>query len=109
MLQHYFHCSPFLVFLFLPTSNFSSQILSCPVHHHTLIFWNAMNFPLCVTLALFLRYRYSAFTVSILNNGAVWALVGYFFFLIQSLFRRVLRCPELLFYFCDLFIEFTEM
>lgn len=68
-----------------------------------------MNFPLCVTLALFLRYRYSAFTVSILNNGAVWALVGHFFFLIQSFFRRVLRCPELLFDFCDLFIEFTEM
>lgn len=110
LLQHYFHCSPFLVILFLPTVNFSSQILSCPVHHHTFIFRNAMNFPLCVALALFLRYWYSAFTVSILNNGAVWALVGYFFFfLIQSLFRRVLRFPELTFDFCDLFIKFTEM
>lgn len=38
--------------------------------------------------------------------GLLWVI---FFFLIQSLFRRVLRFPKLPFDFCDLFVKFTEM
>ena len=57
LFQYYFHCSAFLVFLF-SISNFFSQMLKCPIHYHTFIFslvLNAMNFPLCITLALFHR------------------------------------------------------